>query len=279
MKVTRHDSTLGSWTLARWTPADLSEFVDGVWCFDGSMALLRERHFPLGTLDLIVHLGPVYGHVDHHRVEPFPSSCFSGLLLRPDVIEAPPGRSEVLGIRLRPAGAYALLRRPLHELTGYTVDLRELLPEGTAELEDRCHAEDSPERRVRAAVGWLRERIGAGPDPEVRWALRRIDESEGSVSIGRLWQNTDWHRTTFTNRFREQVGVAPKHFARIRRFRKAVDLVREGGAPLIDVALTCGYYDQSHFNHEFRGLSGFTPGDYRAQERFPESASVAEAST
>lgn len=170
-EVGRHRSPLGSWTLARWTPPDLAGLVEGVWCFEGTLELLRERHFPLGTLELIVHLGPVYGHVEGTRVQPFPRSCFSGLLLGPDVIEAPPGSSSVLGIRLRPAGAYRLLQRP----------------------------------------------------------------------------------------------------------RRALGMVRSGGAPLVDVALACGYSDQPHFNREFRELSGFAPGEYEARQKFPESASVAEA--
>ncbi len=276
-EVGRHRSPLGSWTLARWTPPDLAGLVEGVWCFEGTLELLRERHFPLGTLELIVHLGPVYGHVEGPRVQPFPRSCFSGLLLGPDVIEAPPGSSSVLGIRLRPAGAYRLLQRPLHDLVGTTVELGDVLPERTAPLEDRCEAAGSPADRVRAAVGWLREGLGPAPDSGVLWALRRIREREGAVSIGALRERTGWHRAKFTTLFREQVGVTPKRFARLQRFRRALGMVRSGGAPLVDVALACGYSDQAHFNREFRELSGFAPGEYGARQKFPESASVAEA--
>jgi AraC-like DNA-binding protein len=30
---------------------------------------------------------------------------------------------------------------------------------------------------------------------------------------------------------------------------------------LTDVALESGYFDQAHFNHEFRGLAGMSPGE------------------
>lgn len=277
MDVDRHRSPLGDWTLARWTPPDLAGLVEGVWCFQGSMALPRERHFPLGTLDLIVHLGPVYRHVQGHRSDPFPRSCFSGLLLESDVIEAPPGPSSVLGIRLLPPGAWALLGRPLDELSGHTVELDEVLPGRVAALEDRLHGVPSPEARVRVAVRWLRARLGAPQDPGVRWLVDRIAARNGRVRIRDLQERAGLHRTTLTERFREQVGVTPKRFARIARFRRALDLVRADEVPLVEVALSSGYYDQPHLNREFREMSGFSPSGYRGRIRFPESASLAEA--
>lgn len=277
MDVDRHRSPLGDWTLARWTPPDLADRVEGVWCFQGVMALPRERHFPLGTLDLIVHLGPVYRHVQGERSDPFPRSCFSGLLLESDLIEAPPEPSAVLGIRLLPPGAWALLGRPLHELSGHTVELDDVLPGRVAALEDRLHEAPDPAARVRVAVRWLRENLGAPTDPDVRWVLNRIAAREGRVRIGDLQERSGLPRTALTDRFRAQVGVTPKRFARIARFRRALDLVRAGDLPLVEVALSSGYYDQPHLNREFREMSGFSPTAYQDLIRFPDSASVAEA--
>jgi len=33
------------------------------------------------------------------------------------------------------------------------------------------------------------------------------------------------------------------------------------------IALTCGFYDQSHFNHHFKTLTGLTPPEYRQRFR------------
>lgn len=278
IRIERHDSSLGRWLIAHWEPPGLADLVDGLWYFEGSLTHLRERHFPTGRAELVVQLGPVYGHVEGDGVEPFPPACASGLLLGPDVIEAPSGWSAVLGIRLHPVGASVVLGHPLEALTGITVDLEDLAGAEARRLMDRCAEADTPERRLRTAAAWIEERARSAPaaDAAVDWMARTIERRQGIVGIGDLTEQTGWSSTRLTETFRAHVGVTPKRFARIIRFRRALELVVSHEGPLSRVALEAGYYDQPHFNAEFREMSGFTPSGYRTAHRFPESPSLVE---
>lgn len=138
--IEHHDSDLGRWTLVRWTPPGLEGVVDGLWYFEGTLTHLRERHFPMGRAEIIVHLGPLNRRVEPEETGTFPTVCMSGLLLGPEVIEAPPGPTAVLGIRLHPVGAYRILGHTLEPLTGITVDLQELADPDAPQLLDRCAA-------------------------------------------------------------------------------------------------------------------------------------------
>ncbi len=77
----------------------------------------------------------------------------------------------------------------------------------------------------------------------------------------------------------EQVGVHPVHLARawrkhfnctigefIRRLRieAACEEIACSDAPLSEIALGVGFYDQSHFSNTFKRIVGFTPAAYRA---------------
>jgi AraC-like DNA-binding protein len=278
ISIEHHDSELGRWLLARSAPPDLVGVVAEIWYFEGSLTHLRERHFPTGRAEIIVHLGAVYRHVEGARSEPFPLVCASGLLVGPDLIEAPPGWSAVLGIRLHPLGAFAVLGHTLEPLTGITVDLEDLAHGEARRLVDGCAAAHTPAGRIRAAADWTANRLRSGPrrDAAVSWAVSTIERRAGALSIGGLAERTGWSVTRLTETFRTQVGLTPKRFARIVRFRRALDLLIERDGPLVDVALEAGYYDQPHFNGEFREMSGFTPSAYRTAHRFPRSASLAE---
>jgi AraC-like DNA-binding protein len=60
--------------------------------------------------------------------------------------------------------------------------------------------------------------------------------------------------------FETELGMRPKLFARILRFRRAILLLRKG-ATLADAATTAGYADQSHFNRNTQSLMGGPPSE------------------
>jgi AraC-like DNA-binding protein len=280
MQITagRHDSPRGRWTYCEWRPAHLAETVELIWLSDGVSHEHRDRHFPSPSVELLVNLGG-----DRFRLlEPagapfFDDAWLAGVQLGPVVTE-PPRRSTVLGVRLRPAGAYALLARPMREVTGFIANLDDLVGRAARDLTDRCRQAASVEERFRIAAAWVAERVSRsrGVTPEIAWSARQIERSDGGVSIAALRRETGLSKTRLVATFRDQIGVAPKLYARIVRFSRATAMLeRVDRRSLAAVALGAGYYDQPHMNAEFRELSGFTPGEFVALGRFEGSAAVA----
>jgi AraC-like DNA-binding protein len=63
--------------------------------------------------------------------------------------------------------------------------------------------------------------------------------------------------------FRNEVGLTPKLYCRIRRFQNVVAAIHKLREPdLAEMALCCGYFDQAHFIHDFRVFSGVSPSAY-----------------
>lgn len=71
----------------------------------------------------------------------------------------------------------------------------------------------------------------------------------------------------FAHAFRRSMGMAPYQWLQHRRVARAKELLIANREALADIALTCGFADQSHFTRSFARLVGATPRAWRASLR------------
>ncbi len=238
--------------------------------------------FPSGAVELIVQLDERYRDVDGEVTSLTPPTCVTGIQTGPMMVEGPPRSCRVLGVRLHPQGAWAILEHPLSELTGMTADLEQLLGSAAGELAGRCDDAENATERVRRTIAWLCDRLNRSftatrLSPAVCWVAGRITDAGGAVKIGPLRAEIGWSAARLAAMFLEQIGVTPKRYARLQRFHRALHMLHEGSLRLSDIALRAGYYDQPHLNAEFRELAGLTPRQLLAAPRYPASTSTAES--
>jgi AraC-like DNA-binding protein len=100
----------------------------------------------------------------------------------------------------------------------------------------------------------------------LRASLAAFDES-GLPSVAEVNQRTGLSPKRLLALFRDEVGLSPKAYWRVRRFRAALRDINRGVLRGADLAAQHGYCDQAHFLREFRQLSGSTPREYRAARR------------
>ncbi len=155
------DSSLGQWTHHEHRVPALRDVLDHLWHFDGRMALPRERTFPGGYLEIILHLGPQFRdvHADGTSGALFPVACLTGSQTRPVVIESPNAHCCVLGIRLTPIGAYRVLGTPLTETADCTIDLHDVTDAASAQLASRCYDAHTVAERFAIVVAWIEQQL------------------------------------------------------------------------------------------------------------------------
>ena len=68
----------------------------------------------------------------------------------------------------------------------------------------------------------------------------------------------------FIERFRNTIGLTPKRYGRVRRLQAVLQqVVAPGPVDWAALSLDAGFVDQAHLGHEFRRMTGSTPGSYR----------------
>jgi AraC-like DNA-binding protein len=265
VRVERHSSALGSWEMAFAAPGPALRGVVQRYCgyVERTAAPLRRRESATGTVTVILSFGPRI-LVDGERH----GSFVAGPSERPATTEHD-GVQDGVELNLTPPAARRLLGVPMHELLGRVVALDDVLEAGTL-LEELAEAPGWEARFARLDAELTRRLDAASPShPAVQAAYRRLVATHGAVPVGVLAAELGWSRRHLAARFRDEVGVAPKALARLLRFERALELL--GDRPLADVAYECGYYDQAHFNRDFRAFAGVTPGELRAA-RLPDGA-------
>jgi AraC-like DNA-binding protein len=187
------------------------------------------------------------------------------------------GHQHGVQVDLTPQGARAFLDGAVADLTDRTIPLDAVLGRRGEELVEQLASLTSWSARF----DLLDRAIGAKDDrrceltSEVTWLWRQLVGSHGNCRVEQLMDETGRSRRHVTARFRQQIGLSPKACARLLRFERAVQLLRSrpNSTSLGRVALAAGYYDQPHFNRDFRSFAGCTP-----TELILESESAPEVS-
>ena len=257
--------------LTRVPPPPLGQFIECVWFFSGYMPdQPRERILPDGTSELLINLQEVprtlFDAEGPGRHRSFRRAWLSGPSSESKVIDALPD-SSLMGARFKPGGLAAFLREPVDEIANRVIDLDALWGRAADRMREQLLEAATPESRIarleRILLGLLGERA---VDPVATRALSMFEGAPPDTGgVGAVAAEIGLSHKQLVARFRRAVGLTPKLYCRLLRFQRA--LARAHSRLDVDwaeIALETGYYDQAHFNRDFREFSGLTPSAYRA---------------
>jgi AraC-like DNA-binding protein len=90
-----------------------------------------------------------------------------------------------------------------------------------------------------------------------------LDNLNGSISMLDVARACNLSRGYFIHAFRETTGLTPYQWLLNERIMSAKELLRSSDTSLSELAISCGFADQSHFTRVFTSLVGTTPGNWR----------------
>ena len=100
------------------------------------------------------------------------------------------------------------------------------------------------------------------------WQERRSKEIlvanlAGNIPLAVIAEACGLSVSHFSRAFRKSTGSAPHAWLQQARVEHAMTLLRQRGQSLSEIALACGFVDQSHFTRVFTQRVGLTPGSWR----------------
>lgn len=180
------------------------------------------------------------------------------------------GLGRVFGIKFRPGGFRPFLRKPVASLANRSIPIAAVFgADGTAYGRDVFACADV-ETCVALAAGLLTAHRPAS-DP----AVARVADIVACAAAERAITTADalaercgLGLRAMQRLFHDYVGASPKWVINRYRLHEAIECLVAGTAvDWADLALSLGYYDQAHFNRDFRKLVGRTPGEFARAEQ------------
>jgi AraC-like DNA-binding protein len=250
----------------------LNELVDHFWLIEGGQTPRLEKILPCGTSELVVNLKNNEIHIHDadqpERYQRFSGAVFCGTYSRSFVCNALQHEA-MMGVHFRPGGAFPFLGTEASELTNAHANLADLWGRSGLKLRERLCTAPTSQRLFQIMEDALRDRLHnhSSCERQMKIALKMFAMGGTRASVRDVSQELGFSQRRFIQMFNSQVGLTPKVFCRIQRFQRARVLAEKLETPhWAELAVACGYFDQSHLIKDFQEFAGSTPRMYSVEQ-------------
>jgi len=245
----------------------LAPYLKCYWVLEDPAPLrTMEKVLPDACCELIIHYGDKFRiKAENGKSHVQPRSFVFGPLTRHIVI-GPTGISGIIAARFYPGGLAPFLPVPVSQLANRYSSLTALYGKQGSLLEKNIlQAGDFAERK-QILEEFLLKLLAARPrfTSIIPYELNNLVVNKTEpVKIEYLSKELHIGRRHLERKFADEVGVSPKMLVRIIRFQNIFKILnKKQPVNLTDLTYEAGYYDQSHFNRDFKAFCGVNPKDY-----------------
>jgi AraC-like DNA-binding protein len=242
--------------------SQLKTVVECYWCVTG-IDTEQQKIIPDGFPEMIFHLGDSYEIFDDNKQPGLQEKILiSGQISRAIVLR-PTGKSDVFGIKFKPSGMWKVLQVDMNTLkdsvVGYSAN------KSLQELYQQLKTA-SAKARIRSVEKFFLSKLSEDAfENEIDPILTTIEKRKGDVSIEELCSHHAITQRKLQRIFQQRVGITAKQYARITRFKTVYSLLQKPSLTKADSVYLSGYFDQPHFNKEFREFTGQHPEKWFAE--------------
>jgi transcriptional regulator GlxA family with amidase domain len=118
------------------------------------------------------------------------------------------------------------------------------------------------ESRITVVEKFLLNQLTGASASRLDPIIEKIKKEVGNITIKQLCEDFNISPRQLERSFNEQVGVTAKMFARIIRFANVYKLLQKPDLSKSDATYILGFFDQAHFNKEFKQFTGESPEHY-----------------
>lgn len=241
----------------------LADFVSVIWASEGIPPFRQERIVPDGSNVLLFNFGSPIA-IDNQPV--FKNTLFAGVNLQYNTLNYEPGhtRHTQAGVIFKPGSAYPFIRQPLIAFKNANVETSAFDDRYFDGVYEQIGELNDPRHRIARLAHLLSDRLKKNFEDNLTPRLINLIRKYPEKSIGDIAQKTGYSRNHVNRLLGKFAGANAKGLQKIFRLNQAMQAVQKmiGQQNLTDITYELGYFDQAHFIHDFKTMTGMTPRQY-----------------
>ena len=227
---------------------------------------VMERVIPTENIQLMFHYkNPFVVFHANNSIKNQPRSIISGLSdCYSDVSTA--GETGVVFISFHPIGACHFFNFSLSEIENQSVDLTDIFNAEIRQIEELLHLKKTIKEKVTVIENFLIRRyspISSHDGLLIQKGFEIVKNCKGQTNAKYLSDCLYTSPKTLERKFAKYLGKTTKQLINLIRFQEVLNdfsCVKE--LSLTEHAYNNGYFDQSHFIHDFKSYTGYTPKEF-----------------
>lgn len=191
-------------------------------------------------------------------------SYLFGPLTRPCMVGAQANQMDMLFIiEFQPGGLYGLTGVKQKELTDTVIPLASMNVMLDRRIAEKLEQAQSVYELVISLDRLLLSHLHPLYPAEFSCSLQSVIKNKGNISVKELSGSVYYSERHLNRIFDQYLGMSVKAFSRLVRINRAARLLHNPEYSITQACDTCGFYDLSHFIHQFQSICGITPQKYR----------------
>jgi AraC-like DNA-binding protein len=233
-----------------------------VYCKGHNLDHAFESALPDGTAQLQIAVGEGgREHIANSReVQRLQKAWLMGINDVPVTYRLPEAQRTIY-VRFKPGGLYAFTKVHQVELNNVVIDSKFIFGPSFEILWEAVASSKCPAEMISHVEDFFMKRLNAAipTTPLVSYML-----DEFHLPLTQLAKRTGYSAKYLTKTFQKFIGVGPKNFQRIQRFKASISYLNQvpGRIDWAEIVFRHGYHDQAHFIKDFKNFSGLSPQNY-----------------
>lgn len=245
----------------------LQEFIESYRSYNITIEENKDNYMiPEGVIELVVHIQAKTFQTNQHQSDwKKRSEAFvGGLRYKAYQIKSRRGGG-LFVVRFKAGGFSHFCKFPTNIIKNELVNFEDIWGKEGLDFKEKIIEAKNDNERIRITENFLSQNYIEPKNTKFKLIIEELKCLQPNVSIDTLASKFCYSPSRFRQVFTELIGISPKEYLMVRRINQAFK-EKNNSQSLTHLALKLGYFDQSHFIHHCRKVTGFNPKVFFQQD-------------